>query len=76
MTRMKSHKISRAVSKKPRREGTRRTTTMGRSSCVSGDDDDDNLAEVDTFFDYDPTQLRVELLQKGVQGNKKKLSTQ
>ena len=69
--RMKSHKISRAVSRRPRREGTRRTN---RSQSMFGDDDDSDMAENDVFFDYDPNQLRLDLLERGVLTTRNKLS--
>ena len=39
-----------------------------------GDDDDSDMAENDVFFDYDPNQLRLDLLERGVLTTKNKLS--
>ena len=39
-----------------------------------GDDDDSDMAENDVFFDYDPNQLRLDLLERGVLTTRNKLS--
>ena len=58
MTHMKSQKINRAVSKKrPRREDARRAE---RTSLISNDEMHEG------FFDYDPEQLRLDLIKHGL----------
>ena len=63
-----SRRIGRVVSKKRRRQGTLLMTSSGHqkknASFTASDYSSGNDAENDVFFDYDPLELRLELIRK------------